>query len=291
MIALVLSILASSLIFLVFKLFDIYKVDTFQAIVVNYLVAAISGFIAFNGSIEVEQITTASWLPGTLFLGVLFIVIFNLMAVTTQRSGLSVVSVATKMSVVIPILFGLFYYNEASGWLKITGIVVALIAVYLASIKEQEQTPKFKNNLLLPILVFLGSGIIDTSIKFLEDKYVEEADIPIFSALIFSTAFILGICALLYQIIAKKVRLEFKNLIGGIALGIPNYFSIYFLVRALRAPGLDSSSVFTVNNIGIVMLATFIGLIFFKEKLSKKNWLGIALALASIALIAMVKSN
>lgn len=274
-----------------FKLFDIYKVDTFQAIVVNYLVAAISGFIAFNGSIEVEQITTASWLPGTLFLGVLFIVIFNLMAVTTQRSGLSVVSVATKMSVVIPILFGLFYYNEASGWLKITGIVVALIAVYLASIKEQEQTPKFKNNLLLPILVFLGSGIIDTSIKFLEDKYVEEADIPIFSALIFSTAFILGICALLYQIIAKKVRLEFKNLIGGIALGIPNYFSIYFLVRALRAPGLDSSSVFTVNNIGIVMLATFIGLIFFKEKLSKKNWLGIALALASIALIAMVKSN
>lgn len=291
MIALALSILASSIIFLVFKLFDVFKIDTFQAIVVNYLIAAISGFVAFKGSIEVEQITSASWLPGTLLLGVLFIVIFNLMAITTQRSGLSVVSVATKMSVVIPILFGLLYYKEASGWLKITGILIALLAVYLASLKESEQTQNSKTNLLFPILVFLGSGIIDTSIKFLEDKYVEEADIPLFSALIFSTAFTLGICALLYQMIVNKVKLKFKNLLGGIALGIPNYFSIFFLVRALRAPGLDSSTVFTINNIGIVMLATLIGLIFFKERLSKKNWLGIALALISIALIAMVKSN
>lgn len=291
MIELVLSILASSVIFLVFKLFDVFKINTFQAIVVNYFIAAICGFAAFQGSVEIDQITSASWLPGTLLLGVLFIVIFNLMAITTQRSGLSAVSVATKMSVVIPILFGLLYYKEASGWLKITGIVIALLAVYLASLKEDEPTKNTKNNLLFPILVFLGSGIIDTSIKFLEDKYVEEADIPLFSALIFSTAFILGICALLYQIIAKNVRLEFKNLIGGIALGIPNYFSIYFLVRALRAPGLDSSTVFTINNIGIVMLATLMGLLFFKEKLSRKNWLGIALALVSIALIALVKSS
>ncbi|MAW94629.1 MULTISPECIES: EamA family transporter [unclassified Leeuwenhoekiella] len=286
-----LSILASSVIFLVFKLFDTFKINTFQAIVVNYLIAAASGFIAYDNPIDFSQISNASWLPGTLFLGVLFIVIFNLMAITTQRSGLSVVSVATKMSVVIPILFGLIYYKEASGFLKITGIILALVAVYLVSVKEENKTQKIPRNLLFPILVFLGSGIIDTSIKFLEDTYVPESDIPVFSAVIFLTAFILGILALIYQIISHKSSIEFKNILGGIALGIPNYFSIYFLVRALRAPGLDSSTVFTLNNIGIVMLATLIGLLFFKEKLSKKNWLGIGLALFSIVLIALIKSN
>ena len=59
------------------------------------------------------------------------------MAITTQRSGLSVVSVATKMSVVIPVLFGLIYYKESLGFFKLLGISLALIAVYLSSIKSK----------------------------------------------------------------------------------------------------------------------------------------------------------
>ena len=291
MIYLLLSILASSIIFLVFKLFDTFKIDRFQAIVINYLIAAASGVIAYRGAIEPVVIIKEAWFPGTQFLGVLFIVIFNLMAITTQRSGLSVVSVATKMSVVIPILFGLIYYKEASGFVKITGILLALSSVYLVSVKKNDPLKPKKTNLLYPILVFTGSGIIDTSIKFLEDTYVGESDVPLFSAMIFVTAFCLGLSILIYQLFFKQKRLEFKNILGGIALGIPNYFSIYFLVRALRAPAIDSSTVFTLNNMGIVMLATVLGLVFFKEKLSRKNWLGIGLAILSILLIALVKHN
>lgn len=291
MIYLLLSIASSSIIFLVFKLYDTFKVNTFQAIVVNYLIATTCGFMAYGKSIDLTIIPSYDWFPGTLFLGVFFIVIFNLMAITTQRNGLSVVSVATKMSVVLPILFGLIYYKESSGILKILGIVLALIAVYLVSLKNSSEISKVKNNgLLLPILVFLGSGIIDTSIKFLEDSFVAEQDVPLFSAMIFLTAFVLGIAILFYQIIKNKQPLAFKNLIGGIALGIPNYYSIYFLVQALRHPTLESSTVFTLNNVGIVMVATLIGILFFKEKLSTKNWIGIAIAVVSIILIAVVKS-
>lgn len=291
MIYLLLSILASSVIFLVFKLFDTYKINTFQAIVFNYIIACLSGFIAHNRPLNLAEISTAPWLPGALFLGVLFIVIFNLMAITTQRNGLSVVSVATKMSVVIPILFGLIYYREASGIFKILGILLALIAVYLVSIKNEKLTPFKSKNLIFPILVFIGSGVIDTTIKFLEDKYVGEQDVSLFSAIIFAMAFLLGIFVLIYQLIFKNETIKLKNILGGIALGTPNYFSIYFLVRALRTPSLDSSTIFTLNNIGIVLLATLIGLLFFREKLSPKNWLGIGLALLSIVLIALVKTQ
>ncbi|MGO4910960.1 EamA family transporter [Leeuwenhoekiella sp. W20_SRS_FM14] len=290
MIYLLLSILASSIIFLVFKLFNRFKINTFQAIVVNYFIACVSGLVAYGQPIILINIPQYAWFPGTIFLGFLFIVIFNLMAITTQRSGLSVVSVSTKMSVVIPICFGLFYYQEAAGFLKLTGIGLALIAVYLVSLKKTTAKSISKNDLLFPILVFVGSGIIDTTIKFLEASFVAKEDVPLFSAVIFATAFTLGLLVFIFQLYYRQQKLQFKNILGGIALGVPNYFSIYFLVQALRNPNLESSAVFTLNNVGILMLATLLGIVFYKEKLSTKNWIGFGLAVFSIILIAIVKA-
>lgn len=287
MIFLLCSILASTLIFIAFKLFAKFNVDTFQAIVVNYLFATISGVVAFKGEIKPTEIAQQPWIYGCLALGLLFIIIFNLMALTTQRSGISVVSVATKMSVVIPIAFGIFYYGEKLGISKGVGIILALIAVYLASIKKSEGLKIETKNLIFPVLVFLGSGIIDLSIKYLEDSYVAESDIPIFSASIFATAFVVGVCVLIVQMIQGKFKFQLKNLIGGICLGIPNYFSIYFLVKALRSNGLDSSTVFTINNVAIVMVSTLVGIALFGESLSKKNWAGIILAVLSIVLVTL----
>lgn len=96
MIYLVLSILASVVIFTVFKLFSRYNVNIMQAIVVNYVVACTCGLIAYKNPIHFSEITTLPWFYYTAALGALFITVFNLMAITTQRSGLSVVSVATK---------------------------------------------------------------------------------------------------------------------------------------------------------------------------------------------------
>ncbi|RXG23220.1 EamA family transporter [Leeuwenhoekiella aequorea] len=290
MIYLLLSILASSVIFLVFKLFDLFKINTFQAIVVNYAIACAAGIIGYAKPINLIDLPNYSWFGGTVFLGFLFILIFNLMAITTQRSGLSVVSVSTKMSVVIPIAFGLLYYNENAGLLKISGIILALIAVYLVSVKDNTSKLVSKNELLFPILVFLGSGIIDTTIKYLETSYVEQDDISLFSAVIFLTAFVIGISILIFKVLRQNEKIKFKNLVGGLALGIPNYYSIYFLVKALRNPQLESSVVFTLNNVGILICAVLLGILFFREKLSRKNWLGFFLALISIICIAIVKS-
>ncbi|NNJ81579.1 MAG: EamA/RhaT family transporter, partial [Flavobacteriaceae bacterium] len=103
MIFLLLSVLSSTVIFVTFKLFDRFKVNTLHAIVVNYIVASLCGIIAFEGVVDPIDIVNKDWFVYTAVLGLLFIIIFNLMAITTQRSGLSVVSVATKMSLVIPI--------------------------------------------------------------------------------------------------------------------------------------------------------------------------------------------
>lgn len=287
MIYLLLSILASTIIFIIFKLFEKFQINIFQAIVVNYCIAFTTGILSYNGTITISQLPNLDWFYYTLVLGALFIIVFNLMAITTQKSGLSVVSVATKMSVVVPVLFGLLYYNESLGTVKLIGIAIALIAVYLTSNKSKQGITVNRKSIVLPILVFIGSGIIDTSIKFLEDTYVANNDVPLFSAIIFLAAAIIGFIFIIIQIIRGSFNFEFKNIIAGICLGVPNYFSIYFLVKTLRSDILESSGIFAINNVSIVALSTFAGIFIFKEKLIRKNWIGIALAILSIVLISI----
>lgn len=287
MIYLLLSILASTILFVIFKLFERYKVSTLQAIVVNYVVACCYGLLSYDAPIKIETIIQSNWFYGAIALGFLFISIFNVMALTAQRNGLSVASVAGKMSVVVPVIFGIYAYNESLGIQKIIGILLALIAVYLTSIKSKSGLSINKKGLILPILLFIGSGIIDTSIKFIETNYIEKNGIPIFSATIFSFAALIGITILIIKALKKQFKFDVKSIFGGIILGIVNYYAIYFLLKALQYEGAESSTLFTINNVAIVMLSTILGLALFKEKLLMKNWIGIALAVISIILVTL----
>jgi len=286
MLDLALSILCSTMIFVIFKLFAVHKVETFYAIITNYFVACFCGFLFYEGNVTVFEIPQKEWFWGTFALGVLFIVVFNLTATTAQKVGVSVASVAMKMSLVIPVIFGVAVYHEELGILKILGIVLALIAVYFASHKEKSLQIK-STLLLLPFLVFLGSGVIDTAIKYMQEVYIEEAEFPLFSATVFMAAAATGVLFILIKAFKKPLKINFRNILGGIALGITNYYSIYFLMRALQNDTLNSASIFTINNVAIVMLSTLLGILLFREKISLKNWSGIALAMVSILLVAL----
>lgn len=248
--------------------------------------ACIVGLFFYTEEVNPAIIVQESWFLGTIFLGILFIIVFNLMAKTSQDVGVSVASVATKMSLVIPVVFGVLVYKEELGTLKIIGIILALAAVYFASIKEKYITIK-RSSLLLPISVFLGSGIIDTAIKYVQEIHIEENKFPLFSATVFGSAAAVGIIFIIMKSAKTPIKPNHKNILGGIALGVPNYFSVYFLLRALQHPSLNSASVFTINNVSIVMLSTLLGILLFKEQISLKNWGGIALAVISIILVAL----
>jgi drug/metabolite transporter (DMT)-like permease len=248
------------------------------------VVACTVGLLFYQGEVAVVSVHEKPWFWGTFALGLLFIIVFNLMAATSQRLGVSVASVATKMSLVLPVLFGVLYYKEVLGPFKILGILLALAAVYFASIKER--TAKFKfGSLLLPFFVFTGSGVIDISLAFFQKEFITDRELPLFSASIFASAAVMGVTYILIGNFRKPLKINFKNILGGIALGVPNYFSIYFLLRALQNDTLNSASVFTVNNVAIVMFSTLLGILLFKEKLSRKNWAGIILAVISIILV------
>lgn len=283
---LALSVLSSVFIFLAFKLFPRYQVYTLYGIIVNYATAASLGLFFYFFLDGSSWPGLQAWMFGCLFLGVMFILVFNLMARTAQEIGLGIASVATKMSLVIPVLFGILFYRETTSNAQVLGIVLALISVYLITAKKGASGPIGTRALWLPLLVFLGSGLIDTSINYIRESSLTDRLFPLFSCLVFAIAALSGI---LYSLTKKSVLPPFhgRDLLGGIGLGIPNYFSIFFLLRALDQEIWGSAMVFTLNNVAIVVLSTVAGILLFRERLNSIAILGVVLALISIVLLAL----
>lgn len=285
MINLVLAILFSSLLYIVFKFYSKFNINTFQAIVFNYIIAFCVGIALSEETFDCYLILSKSWFLGSFILGGLFILVFNILGKTSQENGVSVASVSSKMSMIIPILFGIFFFKESITFEKTSGIVIALIAVYFTSKKE---TGKIEvKNFIYPIALFFGAGIVDTSMNYLQHTHLNDSEVAMFSATTFLSAFFFGILISIYKTLKGNFIFEGKNIIGGIALGIPNYFSMYFLIKALQNKNLESATVFTLINIGVILLSTFFGIILFKEKLLKQNYLGIAFAIIAVILVTL----
>lgn len=286
------SILFSSYLTLSFKVLQKLRINTFQAIVFNYIACVVTGSFV-NGSFPVnKENINAPWAVWALLMGVMFISIFNVIGYTTQKIGVAVASVANKLSMVIPFLFSIYLYNEKATLLKIAGIAMALTAVILTCYPTQKNTGEIsKKNMLLfilPVILFISSGLLDTLIVFVKNNYfIHPADnFNNFLITAFLVAGVIGLVVLIQQIQTGKQQFASKAILAGIIIGVPNYFSIWCLGKVITYYKGNSSAIIPVNNMGIVLFSAVAAWILFKEKLSVINIAGIILALAAIALIA-----
>lgn len=276
MINLSLSILFTILLFLFFKEFDRRQINTLQAITFNYLSAGLlSLFLGHNGY-NYENVILSDWIIPTFMLGIFFIVMFNVMALTTQRLGVTIGSLASKMSLIIPVMAALLFQGDQWTFLKIMGIATALVSVYLTVKKDKQHS----GPLYLAIILFVGAGLLDTVLSHIQFLYLDNPQSKDhFTTTVFLVAFATGGLLLLF----KKEVLTLRNVLAGIVLGIPNYFSIFFVLRSLES--MPSSIVFPILNIGVVVISAVVGWAYYKEQLSKLNLLGIILAITSICIL------
>lgn len=281
-----LSVLCATMLFVLFKLFERYRVHTPSALVINYLIAAAFGLIFLPSAPEFFQIYTKSWFWMSCILGFLFISLFYLMALISQKIGVSVASVSSKMSVVIPVIAAVILYSDSMGVVKVSGILLALVGIWLATVREKAQVPQ-RELLWLPFILFLGSGALDTLLKYSQNYLVPSSDKLLFIPSIFAMAFISGLLMLPLLRNQKAEGGSWQRTVsGGVLLGVVNYGSIFFIYSALAHEGTESSMVFPVANMGVVAASSLAGLALFKESLTKKNKIGILLSIAAIALIA-----
>jgi len=284
MIYLLLSILSSSVIFITFKITERFKTNLVKLITVNYLVAAILGFSFNRYPISVSGIITSHWLLYALLVGLSFILMFFMIGYSVRISGVAVTTIAGKMSMVIPVLFSILYFSEKTPLIKIAGLILATVSVFLTVYRPISK----KKNLwpvLLPLTIFFGSGVTDSIVKYAQTYFVPNNMSLLFSAMVFLTALTIG---LIYIILKRKTitqSITIAELTGGTILGIANFGSLYYFIMALNNSKLDSSVLFGLNNICIVLFSILIGSFIFKEKLSKLNFAGVIMAITAILIL------
>jgi drug/metabolite transporter (DMT)-like permease len=285
MIYLLLTILLNTVLFIIFKLFPKYQINALPAIVVNYIVCVVTGSL-FVGRMPIgNESIRQSWFPWALLMGCLYISIFNFVAYHTKRYGVTTTSVANKLSLVIPVLFSVMMYHDGLTWINIAGILMAFPAVYLTTRVKGEKADL--HGVLLPVLLFLCSGLLDSLTKYVEHAHLQDTELQaVFPIHTFATAASIGSLLVIVLLLKKKIQLHAKDIVAGIILGVPNYFSIYYLIRFLNDKFMPSSSAIAINNIGIVLFSAVLAILVFKESLTKVRFVGLLLSVLAIILIA-----
>jgi drug/metabolite transporter (DMT)-like permease len=281
---LILAILFSSIIFAIFKLFVRFQIDTFQAIVFNYFTAAVCGFGLYWRTWESNNLIELTWIPFALISGFLFISLFVILGFSAQRNGVAITSVATKMSMASGILGMIFLYNEPVGYLKIIGIILAFIGVIAVSWTKKD-SEKGQSAWWMLLILFFGSGMLDIVLNYSQKYALGTLTPSLFSAFGLATAGVIGSLILIFQLFQGKTKFEYKNVIAGIVLGIPNYFSIYLLISSYQSTGWKDSTVLSIINVSVVLMSTMIGLLFFQEKINRLKLIGLISSISAIALL------
>jgi len=282
---LIATILLNVVISVILKQFARFKINALQAIVANYWVCVITGSLFIGRTPFTSVAVSAPWFPWALMMGAGFICVFNLIAYCTRVDGITTATVANKLSLIIPVLFSLFLYSEHISIGKGLGIILAFPAVYLTTrVKDEENKVQ---NFLWPALLFLGSGMLDTLVKFVQIRFLPESDVQaLFTTCCFAAAGTIGVIVVTTLLILKKQTFQWRNIIAGICVGIPNYFSIYYLIRMLHSGVLQSSAAIPVNNIGILVVSSLVAILFFKERANTLRIIGLVLSILAILLIA-----
>lgn len=278
-----LCIICSGALVLFFKYFEIKGINNFQAIVVNYIVAAIIGLVFATINTPAGSVISTNWLWPAIITGAAFFIIFNAVAISVPLVGVSAISVAQKMSFIIPTLFSVFIWNENISLLGKIGIFIAIAAILLVTAKSKSDTKTSYLTWFLPLLVFVGSGLVDTLVKHTQKTHITPLNTHYYIATIYAMAALAGIIVWMYLMI-RGHKVDKKAITAGVLLGMVNYASMFSFVKALSIQSMSTATIFTINNMGIILFNTIVAIIFFKEKLSTMQYLGIVLALAAIAL-------
>jgi drug/metabolite transporter (DMT)-like permease len=289
MILLAAAILANLVIAVCFKLFKRMDVDHFTAIVVNYWASAILGSV-LGGHVPLLSYDPAmvEWIPFAIALSAFFIIGFTVTALSVRYAGMAVTTAMQRMSLLVSASYALVFFGEAFDIYKLGGMILAIVAIILITRSERnfESDKHPVRLLLLPIGTLLFSGIIESVLYHVHAKRLAIHGDIVFTTYAFSVAACVGTLIVIFRAVKGLHNVTKNDLIGGLALGIPNFFTIYLILTLLNN-GFPGSVLYPVLNILVLTLTAIVGLTFFREKLSKGKVIGIGIALLAILLISI----
>ena len=280
MLFLILSIICSVTVGVIFKVARKYTISHTQIVAWNYVFAGTLCYLSFSPDLNTVESTAPWWLYITI--GILLPSIFLFLAASIKHMGIVKTDAAQRLSLFIPILAAWLLFKEEFNMLKISAFVLAIPALLLILTKNTENT---KNKWGYPAVVLIGFGIIDILFK----QIATYTNLPYTTSLfvILGIAMCIMFTVIAYEVIFKQVTLNIHNILFGGLVGIFNFGNILFYLKAHQEFSENPSTVFAGMNMGVIIIGSLVGVLIFKEKLSKMNFIGLFLALIAIVLIVL----
>ena len=283
MLYLLLAIVCGATYSVFFKLFACRGVDSLQAIAFNYLTAFALGtaFACVSGDFVIPT-GVGPWGTSVL-LGATFVGAFVLMARSTTLTGVTLTTVASRVSLVIPVVcsFLLFPEGDSPRWWAVAVILAAMVMMFLPSGEKREERKLNRAVLLLyPLGVWLLFGVNNFGLKWAQSVLIAPQESAAFSAIIFLFAVMFSVVALMVR--REKRGFEWGSLVGGVTLGVANFFVTWGMLRGLAE--VPASIFFPIYHTSIVALVAVVGTMAFKERLSVVQWTGVAVAVLGIVM-------
>lgn len=275
MIYLILAIASSAMISVLMRVSEKYSRCGMAMLAMNYLMCCALGILHAGGT---QLFPRTEGMGLTVFLaavsGILYLAGFVLMHWNIPRNGVVLTATFMKLGVIVPTTISILVFGENPRLPQLIGIILAICAIFLI----QGRGEKGAGSILGLIAVMLAGGGGDVMAKVFDE--IAPANLKNqFLLYIFIVAFVL--CVLLC--IAKKQRPAFMDMLFGLAIGIPNYYSARFLLLSIgEIPAMVAYPSFSVGTIIVVAL---VGVTCFKEKLNKRKLIALAVILAALVLL------
>lgn len=274
---LLISIVFSVSVSILLKMARKKKIDIAQAVAVNYVVAVILTLPVLKPDIGNIGVFLPTW-PLFAALGVLLPSVFVIMGKSVEAAGIVKSDAAQRLSLFLPIVAALTLFGEKLSEGKLIGLCLAFAALFCLLWKSgggKKSGSAWRQAALL-LGVWAGYGIIDILFKQLAKSGTAFAG----NLLI---AFVLAGVLMFAYLFAHSVKWRIESIAGGILLGGLNFMNIVTYITAHQMMKDNPTLVFAGMNIGVIVLGTLSGALFFKEKINTINTAGIVLALCSIA--------
>ena len=279
MIYLTIAVLCSVAVSVLLKILRQRNIDIRQTIVAGYPVAFLLTWFLLKPDISGLSTLGSAW--GIIVaLGVLLPAVFIILGRAIAAVGMVATDAAQRLSLIIPIVAAFLLFGEVLTGTRIFGLALGFLAlgalVYRPQSggmnKQSRQTP------LWLFGVWAGYGLIDILFKQVAKQ---GAAFPLTLFVSFGLA---GLLLFIYLLVTR-VRWQGGALSAGLLLGALNMGNIYAYVRAHQVLSESPSIVFTGMNVGVIAVATLIGVGVFKEQLNRINIVGLLLAIGCVAVL------
>src|SRR5690606_13289530 len=189
MLSIIFSLICSVSVGVLLKIAKNHKVVLMQLIAWNYVVALLLTQLIFTP--DWQHLSVNDFPMAVLSsLWVLLPLVFLFQALSLKYVGIVKTDIAQRLSLFIPILASYFLFGETFSDYKITGLIVAFVAIFFTLNKTEQSNIKESPKWQYPLLVLLGFGVIDVLFK----KVAAFAAVPYTTSLavVFSGAFIVS---------------------------------------------------------------------------------------------------